>query len=91
MIAVADGLTVSVAAGRSDVAAQLSGRGEDERSRVVNLRVGAMTGNVPMLARPDPLTPHRHTLTFSTFGITDAVRDIENERHSSTPAERQSV
>ncbi|WP_329128277.1 hypothetical protein OG727_20000 [Streptomyces caniferus] len=50
VIIIGYGLTVSLSAGRSDVAAQLSGHEEDERRRLINLRAGSMTGNVLMLA-----------------------------------------
>ncbi|MGW7487189.1 hypothetical protein [Streptomyces sp. NPDC054786] len=50
VIIIGYGLTVSLSAGHSDVAAQLSGYEEDERRRMVNMRAGAMTGNVLMLA-----------------------------------------
>ncbi|MEV0373151.1 hypothetical protein AB0I10_25570 [Streptomyces sp. NPDC050636] len=50
LIIIGYGLTVTLSAGRSDVAAQLSGHEEDERRGVINMRAGAMTGNVLMLA-----------------------------------------
>ncbi len=49
LIGIGYGLTVALSAGRSDVAALLSGHEEDERRQLINLRAGAMTGNVLML------------------------------------------
>ncbi len=49
VIIIGYGLTVTFAAGRSDVAALFSGREEDERRRLINLRAGATTANVLML------------------------------------------
>ncbi len=50
LIVIGYGLAVTVFAGRSDVAAQLSGHEEDERRHMINLRASATTGNVLALA-----------------------------------------
>ncbi|GGX88455.1 hypothetical protein [Streptomyces hiroshimensis] len=49
-ISIGYGLTVTLSASRSDVAAQLSGHEEDERRQLINLRAAAMTGNVLVAA-----------------------------------------
>ncbi|WP_043263287.1 hypothetical protein [Streptomyces sp. CT34] len=49
VIVVGYGLSVTLSAKGSDVAAQLSGHEEDERRQLINLRASAMTGNVLFL------------------------------------------
>jgi hypothetical protein len=50
VIIIGYGLTVTLSAARSDVAAQLSGHEEDERGHLINLRASATTGNVLIAA-----------------------------------------
>ncbi|WP_438487207.1 hypothetical protein [Streptomyces sp. S186] len=49
LIIIGYGLSVTLFAGHSDIAAQFSGHEEDERRRLINWRAGATTANVLML------------------------------------------